>query len=174
MAQGFSRGKTLIVAGSLALAATPAHAHGIGGVLGGFIDGLAHPILGPDHLAAMVAVGILGAFLGAPAIWTLPIVFPMVMTAGAVLAIVGVPLPGVEIGVRLSAMVLGLIIAFAVRPPLRIAVVLVGLFAIFHGYAHGAELRPYADVTAYAIGFVIMTGILHLIGIGFGLLSRWR
>ena len=137
------------------------------------MGGLAHPVFGPDHVAAMVAVGLWGAFLGPPAIYLLPIVFPLVMALGGVLGILGVPLPGIEIGIAVSAVMLGLAVVLAVRPPLWIAAVLVGVFAIFHGHAHGAELPPGADALAYQRGFVIATGLLHLAGIAFGLLARW-
>ena len=150
----------------------PALAH-TGSVSGGFAGGLAHPVFGPDHVVAMVAVGLWGAFLGAPAIFLLPVVFPLVMAFGGVLGILGVPLPGVEIGIAVSAVVLGLMVALAARPPLWVAGVLVGAFAIFHGHAHGAELPAGADAVAYSAGFVIATGLLHLAGIAFGLLARW-
>ena len=157
---------------AMLLAAGPALAH-TGEGTGGFIAGLKHPLLGPDHLAAMVAVGLWGAFLGAPAIWLLPVVFPLVMAFGGVLGILGVPMPAVETGIASSAVVLGLMIALAARPPLWIAAVLVGAFAIFHGYAHGKELPDGANAVAYSAGFVIATGLLHLTGIAFGLLTRW-
>ena len=153
-------------------AGSPAWAH-TGNTGGGFLGGLVHPALGPDHIAAMIAVGLWGAFLGPPAIFTLPVVFPLVMAGGGVLGILGVPLPGVELGIAISAVVLGLMVALAVKPPLWIAAVLVGTFAIFHGYAHGAELPPGVDALAYSAGFVIATGVLHLLGIGFGLLAHW-
>jgi len=155
------------------LAACPAFAHSGDGFSGGFTGGFAHPIFGPDHVIAMVAVGLWGAFLGAPAIWLLPIVFPLVMAFGGVLGILGVPLPGVEIAIALSAVVLGLMVALAARPPLWIAAVLVGVFAIFHGHAHGAELPAGANAVAFSVGFVVATGLLHLAGISFGLLARW-
>ena len=157
---------------SVALAA-PALAHTGHGYGGGFISGFAHPILGWDHVAAMVAVGLWGAFLGAPSIWILPIVFPLVMAFGAVLGILGIPIPAVETGIALSAVVLGLMIALAVRAPIWVSAALVGLFAIFHGYAHGTELPISANVFAYALGFVLATGMLHMIGIAFGLLVKW-
>jgi urease accessory protein len=156
----------------LVLAGMPASAH-TGSMTGGFIGGFAHPLFGPDHVVAMVAVGLWGAFLGAPAIWVLPIVFPLVMAAGGVIGILGVPLPGVETGIALSAIVLGMMVALAAKPPLPVAAVLVGAFAIFHGYAHGAELPPGTDAVAYSIGFVVATGLLHLTGIAFGQLARW-
>jgi urease accessory protein len=121
----------------------------------------------------MVAVGLWGAFLGAPAIYTLPVVFPLVMAVGGVIGILGVPLPGVEIGIATSAAVLGMMVALAARPPLWVAVIIVGVFAICHGHAHGAELPPGADALAYSAGFVVATGLLHLGGIAFGLLARW-
>lgn len=155
------------------VAAAPAHAHGIGGTLGGFISGFAHPILEPDHVVAMVAVGLWGAFLGRPAIFLLPIVFPLVMAAGGVLGMLGARPPAIEAGVATSAIVLGMMVALAVRLPLWAAAVLVGLFAIFHGLAHGTEIRPGDDALAYSVGFVLATGLLHLAGIAFGLLARW-
>jgi urease accessory protein len=153
-------------------AGTPAFAH-TGTITDGFLSGFSHPLFGPDHVVAMVAVGLWGAFLGAPAIWLLPIVFPLVMAAGGVIGILGVPLPGTELGIAVSAIVLGLMVALAARPPLWIAAVLVGAFAVFHGYAHGAELPPGADAVTYSLGFVVATGCLHLAGVAFGLLARW-
>ena len=157
----------------LTLLAAPAFAHVGDGLTGGFVGGFEHPLFGPDHVVAMVAVGLWGAFLGAPAIWLLPVVFPLVMAFGGALGILGVPVPGIETGIAVSAIVLGLMVALAARPPLWIAAVLVGAFAIFHGHAHGAELPPGADAVAYSLGFVVATGMLHLCGIAFGLLTHW-
>jgi urease accessory protein len=151
---------------------TPALAH-TGSVSGGFIGGFTHPILGIDHLVAMVAVGLWGAFLGAPAIWLLPVMFPLVMAAGGVAGIAGASIPSVETAIAASAVILGLMVALAARPPLWVAAALVAAFAIFHGHAHGAELPAGADAVAYSAGFVIATGLLHLAGIGFGLLTVW-
>jgi urease accessory protein len=155
----------------LLTASTPALAHESGGIAGGFAGGFMHPLLGPDHIAAMLAVGLWGAFLGAPAIWILPVVFPLVMALGGVLGILGVPMPAIEWGIAVSAVVLGLMVALAAKPHLAVAAVLVGAFAIFHGHAHGAELPAGADALAYSLGFVIATGLLHLGGIVFGLLA---
>jgi urease accessory protein len=163
---------TRVFAILLCLLPLPAAAH-TGSVSGGFIGGVSHPLFGLDHVAAMVAVGLWGAFLGAPAIYTLPVVFPLVMAAGGVIGILGVSLPGVEIGIATSAAVLGLMVALAARPPLWVAGVIVGAFAICHGHAHGAELPPGVDALAYSAGFVIATGLLHLGGIAFGLLAHW-
>jgi urease accessory protein len=152
---------------------SPAFAHSANGMTIDFWGGFTHPLFGPDHVIAMVAVGLWGAFLGAPAIWLLPVVFPLVMAFGGALGVVGMPLPGVETGIAVSAIMLGAMVALAARPPLWIAAVLVGAFAIFHGHAHGAELPIGADAVAYSIGFVIATGMLHLTGIALGTLSHW-
>jgi urease accessory protein len=163
--------KLLVLA--LLCAAGPAGAHTADGVAGGFISGFLHPVAGWDHVIAMVAVGLWGAFLGRPAVWLLPVVFPMVMAIGGALGVVGLPLPGVEIGIALSAVVLGAMVALAARPPLAVAAVIVGVFAIFHGHAHGTELPQSASPIAYSLGFVIATGLLHAFGIGLSLLTRW-
>jgi len=152
----------------------PALAHGAHGVAGGFWSGVLHPVTGADHVIAMVAVGLWGAFLGRPAIWLLPVVFPLVMAFGGALGVLGVPLPHVETGIALSAVVLGLMVAAAARMPVLWAGLIVGIFAIFHGHAHGTELPEAANPFAYALGFVIATGCLHLFGILFGLLTRWE
>lgn len=154
------------------LGSGPAFAH-TGSRSGGFAEGFLHPVFGPDHVVAMVAVGLWGAFLGPPAIWLLPIVFPLVMAGGGVMGILGMPLPGVEIGIAVSAIVLGLMVALAARPPVWVTAVLVGAFAVFHGHAHGGELPPGTDAVAFSVGFVVATGLLHLAGIAFGLLARW-
>ncbi|WP_299878025.1 HupE/UreJ family protein [uncultured Cocleimonas sp.] len=144
-----------------------------GSIGGGFMSGFLHPMLGLDHVVAMVAVGLWGVFLGRPAIWILPVVFPLVMAFGGALGVMGVPIPYIETGIALSGLVLGLAVAFAVRPPIWVAAVLVGAFAIFHGHAHGTELPNAANPLIYSIGFVIGTGLLHLAGIAFGELTRW-
>lgn len=151
-----------------------AWAHGAHGVAGGFWSGVLHPVTGWDHVIAMVAVGLWGAFLGRPAVWILPVVFPLVMAFGGALGVLGVPLPHVETGIALSAVVLGLLVASAARLPVLWAGVIVGIFAIFHGHAHGTELPEAANPFAYALGFVIATGCLHVLGILFGLLTRWK
>jgi len=118
----------------------------------------------------MVAVGLWGGILGKPAIWILPIVFPLVMAFGAALGIAGIPVPYIEAGIALSGVVLGLLIVFLIKMPLPAAAIIVAAFAIFHGHAHGTELPDAANPIAYAIGFVIATGLLHLAGIAFGAL----
>ncbi len=158
----------------LALAMSPAHAHVERGDAAGFLAGLAHPISGWDHVLAMVSVGLWGAQLGAPAVWLLPVTFPMVMAFGGFLGLVGVPLPGVETAIALSAVLLGLVVAREARPPVWIAAALVGFFAIFHGHAHGTELPAGQSGLLYSLGFVAATGCLHLCGIAIGLVHRWR
>ena len=153
--------------------AEPASAHGGGDIAGGFAGGFGHPLFGPDHVAAMVAVGLWGAMLGPPAIWLLPVAFPLVMAFGGILGIVAVPMPRVEVGIAISAIVLGLMIALAVRAPLVVALAVVSAFAILHGHAHGSELPPGADAIAFSAGFVIATGLLHVGGISLGLVTRW-
>ena len=140
---------------------------------GGFISGFMHPIMGLDHVVAMVAVGLWGAFLGKPAIWILPVVFPLVMALGGALGVAGVEIPYIETGIALSGIVIGLAVAFAIRPPIWIAAIIVGAFAIFHGHAHGTELPNSANPLIFSIGFVTGTGLLHLAGILIGELTRW-
>ena len=147
-----------------------AHIHKGEGV--SFISGFRHPISGLDHVVAMIAVGLWGAQLGAPAIWVLPVAFPLVMAIGGMLGLVGVSLPGTEIGIAASAILLGGAVTLRLRPPLAFAAVLVGFFAIFHGYAHGSELPPGANGLLYSMGFVIATGCLHAVGITIGLANR--
>jgi urease accessory protein len=166
------RAASAIVATALLLPEV-ALAHTEVGVVGGFFSGFTPPIFGFDHVVAMVAVGLWGAFLGQPAIWLLPVVFPVVMAFGGLAGVLGVPLPGVEVGIAASAVALGAMVALALRPPLWVAAVLVGAFAIFHGHAHGTELPEAANPLAYGVGFVIATGLLHLSGIALGLLARW-
>ena len=158
----------------LSLAATPARAHVERGQAAGFLAGLHHPISGLDHVLAMVSVGLWGAQLGPPAVWLLPVTFPMVMAIGGFIGLIGVPLPGVEVGIALSAILLGFVVAREARPPLGLAAALVGIFAIFHGHAHGTELPPGQSGLTYSIGFVIATGVLHATGITIGLVHRWR
>jgi urease accessory protein len=155
------------------VATASAQAHSEGGEAGGFISGFTHPLFGADHIVAMVAVGLWGAFLGAPAVWLLPVVFPTVMAFGGALGVMGVPLPAIETGIALSGIVLGLMVLLASRPPIWVAAVLVGIFAIFHGHAHGTELPTSANPMTYSIGFVISTGLLHLSGIALGFLTRF-
>lgn len=157
---------------SAALAPSGAWAHTGGSALGGFASGFLHPLGGADHVLAMLAVGMWGAQLGAPAIWVLPVAFPLVMALGGVAGILGLPLPSVEWGIALSVIVLGSAIALGRPPRLAVAALLVAFFAVFHGYAHGAELPGQAGALAYSAGFVVATGTIHLTGIALGLVTR--
>jgi len=148
-------------------------AHVEGGAAGGFLSGVSHPVSGLDHVLAMVAVGLWGAQLGAPAIWLLPVAFPVMMALGGLLGLSGVELPAVELGIALSAVILGALILGAIRLPLAAALLVVGFFAVFHGHAHGTEMTPGQSAILYSIGFVIATGLLHAAGIGIGLIQRW-
>ena len=134
----------------------------------GMLTGFLHPLSGWDHILAMVAVGLWGAQLGAPAIWVLPVAFPLVMALGGMLGFLGVPVPGIEYGIAASAIIVGAAVAFELRPALAIAALVVGSFAIFHGHAHGTELPHGESAFLYSMGFVIATGCLHAIGIGIG------
>ncbi len=158
----------LVLAGS-----EPVLAHEQTGAARGFLTGFLHPLSGLDHVVAMIAVGLWGAQLGPPALWLLPVTFPMVMAVGGFLGLMGVTLPGVEIGIALSALLLGVMVASEARPSLLIAASLVGFFAIFHGHAHGTELPPGQSGLAYSIGFVVATGLLHGVGIAIGVVHRW-
>ncbi|GGE02862.1 urease accessory protein [Polymorphobacter glacialis] len=156
---------------SVLIMASPAAAHSGTGLPGGLAAGFTHPFSGFDHMLAMVAVGLWGAFLGRPLIVLLPVIFPAVMAIGGALGIAGVPLPPVELGIALSVLVLGAMIAGAVRPPVWLACAIVAVFAIFHGYAHGTELPSAADPIGYSLGFVLATGLLHVAGIGVGMVK---
>jgi urease accessory protein len=154
------------------LASASAAAHSGTGLAGGFVPGFIHPISGSDHLLAMVAVGLWGAFLGPPLIQILPIVFPMMMVGGAVLAMYGAPVPPTELGIALSVLVLGACITLRFVAPVWLAAVIVGIFGVFHGYAHGKELPSAANPLGYSLGFVLATGLVHVAGIGLGFCSE--
>lgn len=148
-------------------------AHIQGGEIIGIMSGIRHPVSGLDHVLAMIAVGLWGAQLGAPAIWLLPVAFPVVMAFGGLLGLMGINLPGIEVGIAASAIVLGLAVFREARLNLYVAAAIVGFFAVFHGYAHGAELPPGGNGMLYSIGFVVTTGLLHASGIAIGLIHRW-
>jgi urease accessory protein len=153
------------------LLGSPAEAHMGTGLAGGFASGFNHPLAGFDHFLAMVSVGLWGAFLGRPLIYALPVIFPAMMVGGAVLGMLDVPLPPVEIGIALSVLVLGCCIALSLKAPVWAAALIVAAFAVFHGYAHGKELPSAADPIGYSVGFVLATGLLHVLGICIGFLN---
>jgi urease accessory protein len=143
----------------------PGHTHG-------FSNGLLHPLTGLDHICAMVAVGLWAAQRGGRALWLVPLTFVSIMVIGGILGMGGVGIPYVEQGIAASVLVLGIFIAAAVRLPLAASAAIVGLFALFHGYAHGAEMPDTASGLAYGIGFVVATASLHLCGISLGLSAQ--
>jgi urease accessory protein len=149
-----------------------AHAHVGAGPVHDLLHGLGHPLNGIDHICAMIAVGIFSAQCGGRAIWLVPLSFVLVMAVGGALGMAGVSLPFVEPGILLSVVVLGVFIAAAVPLPLVASVAIVGLFALAHGHAHGAEIPAFVSGASYAVGFVLATAFLHLTGIGFGLLTQ--
>ena len=156
-----------------ALAPSIALAHEETGQAAGFMAGFVHPISGTDHVLAMIAVGLWGAVLGPPAIWVLPVAFPLVMALGGLMGLLGIPVPGIEIGIAISAVVLGAVVLAEARPPLWLAALIVAVFAVFHGHAHGRELPEGNSALLYSLGFVIATGSLHAVGILLGGAQRW-
>jgi len=160
-----------LLAALLALPAV-AQAHPGHGLAQGFTPGFAHPLLGLDHELAMIAIGLWAAQAGGRALWAVPATFVGVMALGGALGMAHVPVPFIEPGIAASVLILGLLIAFAVRLPLAAAVPLVALFAIFHGHAHGAEMPETASSASYGIGFLLATAALHGAGIGMGILVQ--
>ncbi len=155
---------------SIALLPTVALAHtGVGDTVG-FSHGFIHPLTGIDHVLAMMMVGVFAWQLGGRALWLVPITFVLVMAIGGVLGVTGIGVPFIEIGIALSVIVLGASVAFRVKAPMAIAMAVVGLFAIFHGHAHGSEMPENAAGMTYGLGFMIATALLHLGGIGLGFL----
>jgi urease accessory protein len=166
--------KSALKSGLLALvaAALPAvaSAHPAIGEAAGFSHGFAQPMSGLDHILAMVMVGLFAFQLGGRATWLVPTTFVLVMALGGALGVAGVNVPFVETGIALSVIVLGAIVALNVKAPTAVAMGVVGLFAIFHGHAHGAEMPDDAAGAAYAAGFMIATAVLHAAGLGLGFL----
>lgn len=158
----------------LAASTQVAQAHVGVGHTSGFAYGFWHPISGLDHILAMVLVGVLAAQMGGRAMWLVPATFVAVMVLGGAAGAMGVGLPFVELGIGLSVVVLGAIVALGLRMAVVLAMGLVGFFAIFHGFAHGAEMPATISGFGYGVGFVLATAALHALGIGLGLtLSRW-
>lgn len=152
-----------LAAPSIAQAHPGLHMHGFG-------DGLAHPLTGLDHLLAMIAVGFWAASLGGMARWLVPGAFVSVMILGALAGVAGLQLPNVEYAIAASVVALGLIVALDVKVPVAAAAALVGLFAAFHGFAHGAEAPAGESFVLFGAGFVLMTALLHGVGLGLGAL----
>ena len=158
----------LVVLG-LTLVPGSASAHMIEPQMEGIGSGFGHPLTGQDHFLAMFAVGLWGAQMGGSQVWRLAVTFPMIMVVGVMLAMFGLPLPHVEVGIALSVITLGAAIGFAWHPRSWVALTLIAFFAICHGFAHGTELPKTVNPTDFVIGFVIATGLIHLLGIGVGL-----
>lgn len=152
------------------LVPTAALAHPGFGPAAGFFHGFDHPISGLDHVLAMVMVGLLACELGRHALWLLPTTFLLVMAAGGAMGMAGMALPFVEIGIALSVVVLGAVVALGLKAPTAVAMAVVGLFALFHGHAHGAEMLESSGALAYGVGFLLATALLHGIGMGLGFL----
>ncbi len=141
----------------------------------GFGAGFIHPLLGVDHLLAMVAIGLWAAQSAGRsrrALWTIPAAFVAAMAGGAALALAGIGLPLVEFGIAGSVVLLGALVATRFNPPVALGAALAALFAVFHGHAHGAEIAAGADVATYAAGFLVATIALHGVGIALGLAAR--
>jgi urease accessory protein len=172
LAKSASQLKSASLVALFALAPVLAQAHPGHGPASGFMSGLNHPLHGLDHILAMVAVGLWAAQLGGRSLWAVPATFVSVMILGGALGMMGVPLPMVETGILLSVLALGLLIAAAARLPLAASMVIVGLFALFHGHAHGTEIPLAASGLSYGFGFVAATTLLHTAGIGLGLAAQ--
>ncbi len=161
--------RTALLAAAATLLPSLAFAHTGVGATHGFAHGFAHPLGGLDHLLAMVTVGIFAWQLGGRAVWAVPATFVALMAVGGALGISGVDVPFVELGIGLSVVVLGSVVAFGLKAPLAAAMAVAGFFAIFHGHAHGSEMPTDASGLAYGLGFMSATALLHLAGIGIGM-----
>jgi urease accessory protein len=157
--------RLLLALAILALSPTIAFAHTGIGHPAGFFHGFEHPIGGMDHVLAMVAVGVFAFVLGGRALWQVPLSFVGMMIAGFALGVAQIEVPFVELGIALSSVVIGAAAALGRPMPVALAMGLVGVFAIFHGHAHGAEMPETAAGLTYALGFVIATALLHAAGI---------
>lgn len=160
--------KRILAAATLSLGATPALAHLDPGQHGSFAAGLSHPVFGLDHILAMVAVGLWAAMLGGRAVWALPASFVGAMTVGFIYAVSGYALPFVEPMILVSVLALGLAVALSLRLPVAAAAGIVGVFAVFHGHAHGGELGT-ATALTFGAGFAISTALLHGVGVAVAL-----
>jgi urease accessory protein len=159
-----------LAAATLAPAVAFAHAGHAHGEHSGFIHGFMHPITGLDHILAMVTVGILAYQIGGRALWLVPTTFLAIMAAGGLLGVAGASFYFVEPGIAASVVVLGIIVALAVKPPVALAMALVAVFAVFHGYAHGIEAPLDGSAAAFGAGFLVATALLHAFGVAFGML----
>jgi urease accessory protein len=159
--------RILSAAALLALGVGPALAHPGHVEASSFLAGVAHPLSGLDHIAVMIAVGLWAALKGGRALWVWPAAFVGLMLVGGALGMAHVALPFVEPGILASVVALGLLVALAVDLPVITGAAIVGVFALFHGHAHGSEVAENLSGIEYMAGFAMATATLHLIGIGF-------
>ena len=165
--------RSILLALGLSLIPTVVYAHDGSQVpFGGFLAGLVHPVLGYDHLLAMLSVGILSAQIGGRAIWTVPATFVSVMAVGGLLGYINIGLTATELGIAASLILLGLIIAAEQKLPVKLAMLGVGFFAIFHGYAHGSEIPTTSEPVLYALGFLTGTALIHIAGVVIGDIAK--
>ncbi len=169
----YTYSKRLAPAGALAAMLVPSVAHAVE-IEGdpGFMSGFLHPLLGFDHLLAMVAVGLLSVQIGGRAVWSVPLAFLVFLAVGGGLGLAGIGLPQVEGAIALSVFGLGLAIALNASLPIALAMTMVGFFAIFHGHAHGMEIPTLAEPMLYVAGFMLASAVLHIAGVGLGMLQR--
>lgn len=160
--------KRVIMIGGLLALATPAWAHTGVGLSSGFASGFTHPLHGQDHVLAMVTVGLLAALLRGRALWAVPASFVGMMLVGGGLGLSGFAVPAVEAGILMSIAVLGAVVAWGRTVPVSLAMALAGLFAVFHGYAHGTEIPLSVSAASYSLGFAAATILLHGVGIAAG------
>lgn len=163
--------KRSVLTTMLLTAARPALAHTGHDAASGFLAGVSHPLGGLDHVLAMVSVGLFAVLLGGRALWALPASFVGMMLVGGMLGLAGIEIPAVELGIAASVVVLGVVVFLGRHWPVGAAMALVGIFAIFHGYAHGTEIPAGAGAALYSFGFTLASTMLHVAGIAFGSFS---
>jgi urease accessory protein len=163
--------KRIVLATAFTCISAPALAHTVSASASEFTAGFMHPMGGIDHILAMVAVGLLAALLGGRALWAVPASFVLTMLVGGALALAGIEVPAVEGGILASIIILGAVVAMGRTLSLKRTVALVGMFAVFHGYAHGAEMPLEANAISYSVGFATATALLHGVGILIGFMS---
>jgi urease accessory protein len=155
----------------LIAATTPALAHTGQPAFSCFLAGFTHPLTGLDHTLAMVGVGLFASLLGGRALWAVPASFVGMMLVGGMMSLASIEIPAVEFGIAASVIVLGAVVSLGQAWPVGAAMTLVGIFAIFHGHAHGAEIPAGTGAALYSLGFTLASVTLHGLGIAFGALA---